>query len=156
VGFLSWLEATGLAEWVRTSTAGYPMMITCHAIGMGIMVGLSVMLDLRLLGAFAGIPVAALHRLLGIAWIGFGINFLSGVALFSSQATAYIVNVVFMTKLALVFLGAIAAAILQPQLAAAGGWPAGVAPGGTRALAFLSIVFWLGAITLGRLTAYLS
>jgi hypothetical protein len=156
VGFLTWLEATGLAEWVRTSTAGYPMMITCHAIGMGIMVGLSVMLDFRLLGGFAGIPVAALHRLLGIAWIGFGINFLSGVALFSSQATAYIVNVVFMTKLALVFLGAIAAAILQPQLAHAGSWPGGRAPGGTRTLAFLSIVFWLGAIVLGRLTAYLS
>jgi hypothetical protein len=156
VGFLTWLEATGLAEWVRTSTAGYPMMITFHAIGMGIMVGLAVMLDLRLLGKFEGIPFAALHRLLGVAWIGFGINFLSGVALFSTQATAYIVNVVFMTKLALVFLGAIVAAILQPALAKAGDWQGGQAPGGIRLLAFLSILFWLGAITLGRLTAYLS
>lgn len=130
-------------------------MITLHAIGMAIMVGLSLILDVRLLGYFAGIPVAALHRLLGIAWIGFGINFLSGSALFTAQATAYIVDVVFMSKMVLVFLGAATAAILQPAVAKADSWPGGQTPGGTRAVATLGIVFWVGAIITGRLTAYL-
>lgn len=155
VGFLVWLEATGFADWVRMSTLGYPSMITLHAIGMAIMVGLSLILDLRLIGYFAGIPVAALHRLLGIAWIGFGINFLSGSALFSAQATSYIVDVVFMSKMALVFLGAATAAILQPAVVKADAWPGGRTPGGTRAVAFLGIIFWVGAIITGRLTAYL-
>jgi hypothetical protein len=130
-------------------------MITLHAIGMAVMVGLSLILDLRLLGYFAGIPVAALHRLLGLAWIGFGINFVSGSALFAAQATSYIVDVVFMSKIVLVFLGAVTAAIVQPAVAKADSWPGGAIPGSTRAVAALGIVFWVGAIITGRLTAYL-
>jgi hypothetical protein len=153
VGFLVWLEATGLAEWVRSSIPGYPSMIALHAIGMAIMVGLSLLIDLRVLGWFAGIPLNALQRFFGLAWLGFGINFLSGGALFSAQATSYIVDWVFMTKMALVFLGAITAAILQPAVAKAGS--GGQVSGGMKAVAALAIVFWLIAIIMGRLTAYL-
>jgi hypothetical protein len=156
VGFLIWLEATALADWVRMSSLGYPLMITCHAIGMAIMVGLALALDMRLLGRFQDIPYAALHRFLGLAWIGFGINFLSGAALFAAQATSYITDAVFMSKLALVVAGAITAALLQTTVGRdSGGWSAGSVPGNVRLLAILSIVFWVGAIILGRLTAYL-
>jgi hypothetical protein len=153
VGFLTWLEATGLAEWVRSSLMGYPSMIALHALGMAIMVGLSLLLDMRLLGWFSGIPLAALQRFFGLAWIGFGINFLSGSALFSAQATSYIVDWVFMTKMGLVLLGAITAGILQPAVVKAG--PAMQVSSGMRALAGLAIVIWITAIIMGRLTAYL-
>ena len=149
MGFLTWLEATGLAEWVRSSTAGYPSMIALHALGMAVMVGLSLVIDLRVLGWFAGIPLAALQRFFRLAWIGFGINFLSGSALFSAQATSYIVDWVFMTKMLLVLLGGITAAILQPAVVK------GEISGGTKAVAALAIVFWVAAIIMGRLTAYL-
>lgn len=137
------------------SVPGYPSMITAHAVGMAVMVGLSLLLDLRLLGWFSGIPLSALHRLLKVAWLGFAVNFLSGTALFAAQATTYIVDVVFMSKLALVFLGAITAAILQPQIANAGAWSGGQTPSNTKLVAAVSLVFWIGAIILGRLTAYL-
>jgi hypothetical protein len=153
VGFLVWLEATGLAEWVRSSIPGYPSMIALHALGMAIMVGLSLLIDMRVLGWFSGIPLNALQRFFGLAWIGFGINFLSGGALFTAQATSYITDWVFMTKMALVFLGAITAAILQPAVAKAG--PGTQVSGGTKAVAAVAIVFWLVAIIMGRLTAYL-
>jgi hypothetical protein len=137
------------------STPGYPSMIAAHAIGMAIMVGLSLVLDMRLLGWFAEIPLAGLHRLLGLAWLGFGINFLSGAALFSAQATTYVVDPVFMTKIVLVLLGAMTAAMLQPAIAKAGSWTSGQPPASTKAIAAISIVVWLGAIITGRLTAYL-
>jgi hypothetical protein len=157
VGFLVWLEATGLAEWARSSTEGYPSMITLHAFGMAIMVGLSLVLDLRLLGKFVGIPYAGLQRFFGLAWVGFLINTLSGTALFSMQATMYIVDWVFMTKMACVFLGAITTAILQTRVASdSAKWPSETPPGGVKAVAALGIVFWLVAIILGRLTAYLA
>jgi hypothetical protein len=153
VGFLAWLEATGLAEWVRSSTAGYPSMIALHALGMAVMVGLSLLLDLRVLGWFAGIPLQALRRFFGLAWIGFGINFISGSALFSAQATSYIVDWVFMTKMTLVLLGAITAGVLQPAVAKLG--PGEPVSGGTKAVAGVAVVFWVVAIVMGRLTAYL-
>lgn len=152
-GFLATLEASGLGECVRSSTPGYPSMIALHAIGMAIMVGLSLVIDLRVLGWFAGIPLPALQRFFKLAWIGFGINFLSGSALFSAQAVSYMVDWVFLTKMGLVLLGAITAGILQPAVASAG--PDGALSGGTKAIAALAIVFWISAIIMGRLTAYL-
>jgi hypothetical protein len=137
------------------SVPGYPSMIALHAIGMAVMVGLSLVIDLRLLGWFAGIPVPALTRFFGLAWLGFGVNTLSGSALFSAQATSYIVDPIFMTKIVLVFVGAITAAILQPAVAKSAAWPGGQVPAGIKAIAAIAIVVWLGAIVTGRLTAYL-
>jgi hypothetical protein len=155
VSFFIWLEATGLAEWVRASPAGYPIMITCHAIGMSIMVGLSLMLDARLLGKFANIPYSSIQRFLGVAWIGFGINFISGAALFTTQASQYVVHTIFVVKMTLVVLGAITAAMLQTKLGRdASKWDAVAVPANVRLIAILSIVFWVTAIVSGRLTAY--
>jgi len=156
VGFLIWLEASPLADWVRMSTPGYPIMITLHAIGMGVMVGIALMLDGRLLGKFAGIPYQSLQRFLGIGWIGLGINTVSGACLFAAQATQYIVDPVYMTKMALVLAGAITAAMLQTSLGRdAASWGTGLPPTGVRVVAVLSIIFWVTAIVTGRLTAYL-
>jgi hypothetical protein len=153
---LIWLEATGLADWVRSSNLGYPMMITLHAFGMAIMVGLSLALDLRLVGRFAGIPYSALQRFLGVAWIGFGINFVSGSCLFAAQATTYITDWTFMSKMGFVVLGAITAAILQTNVNRdSASWNPEKPPSRVRTIAIIGIVFWLLAITLGRLTAYL-
>ena len=153
MGFLTWLEATGLADWVRSSTPGYPSMIALHALGMAIMVGLSLLIDLRVIGWFAAIPLQGLQRFFRLAWIGFGINFLSGSALFSAQATSYIVDWVFMTKMTLVLVGAITAGILQPAVVKAA--PGGEVTGGTKVVAAFAIVVWIVAIVMGRLTAYL-
>ena len=152
--FLAWLEATQFpAEWVRSSTEGYPTMIALHALGMAIMVGLSLLLDMRILGWFGGIPLPALRKFFALAWLGFGINFFSGSFLFSAQATMYIVDWVFMTKMTLVLLGAGTAGMLQPAVAKLG--PGGQLSGGTKAIAGAAIVIWLVAIVMGRLTAYL-
>jgi hypothetical protein len=156
VGFLIWLEATGLADWVRSSSIGYPIMITLHAFGMAIMVGLSLALDLRLIGWFGGIPYSALQRFLGVAWIGFGINTLSGSCLFAAQATTYITDWTFMSKMGFVVLGAISASVLQTNVNRdSARWDAKEPPSRVKTIAIVGIVFWLAAITLGRLTAYL-
>jgi hypothetical protein len=155
VSFLTWLEATGLAEWVRTSFAGYPIMITCHAIGMSIMVGLSLVLDARLLGALPAVPFSSIQRFLGVAWIGFGINFISGAALFTTKAPEYAVHTIFVVKMSLVILGAISAAMLLTALGRdSAKWSTGAVPANVRVVAVLSIVFWVTAIVTGRLTAY--
>ena len=137
------------------SSIGYPTVITLHAIGMAIMVGLCVIVDLRLLGKFEGVPYEALQRLLPVAWVGFLINTLSGSGLFVAQATMFATDVMFLAKIALVFAGAATAGILQPQLAQAATWPGGEPPKSVRRVAALGLTFWLCAIITGRLTAYI-
>ena len=155
MSFLISLEESAFGVWVSTSLVGYPLMITLHAIGMAVMVGLSVALDLRLLGWFPGIPYAAINRFLAIAWVGFTINLLSGTALFCMQASSYVQDGTFLLKMLFVLLGAVTAAFLQSSLNRnSGSWGA-AAPGGVRLLAVASILFWTGGMVTGRLIAYL-
>lgn len=155
MNFLTSLEESAFGVWVSTSLIGYPLMITLHAIGMAIMVGLSVALDMRLLGWFPGIPYTAINRFLALAWIGFTINLLSGTALFCMQAASYVQDGTFLLKMLFVTLGVIVAAFLQGALNRnSASWGA-AAPGSIKFLAIISILFWVAAMVTGRLIAYL-
>ena len=152
-----WMEQTSFALWVGESLWSYPILIGAHAVGLAIVVGTLTMVDLRLLNRFPGIPYDALKSLIRLAWAGFVINGLSGAALFTSQATTFATNRPFLIKIALIFVAAISTAIIQQKLRDSGdSWNDGTIPGSVKGLAALSIVCWLGAITAGRLTAYIA
>lgn len=153
-----WIEETSLADYVRVSAYGYPAMITLHSLGLAIMVGLSVVLSLRVLGLFRGLPFSALQNLLRIAWVGFIVNSLSGSALFASQATTYVTDFEFLAKMTFVVLGAIFVGLLQGSITAnvrAGVTTASASSPAVKLFAVGSILAWLGATITGRLIAYL-
>ena len=154
---MEWLESTALAEWVRTSLVGYPLVLTEHSIGMAIMVGLAAVVDLRLVGWFERIPYASLDDVLRVAWYGLAANVITGIALFTSQAVAYSTNPTYLVKMLLVLCGAILAAYTQPILRRhAAGWVSGVPiPGRIKTLALVSLAIWLAAIVTGRFVAYI-
>jgi hypothetical protein len=145
---------------------------------MGIMTGMSWFICMRILGRFRVIPLSALKPLFWVAWFGFGINFLSGGALFTSQAASnYIHNVPYLTKMFFVVVGAISVGYLQTGMARIGEQVASVGaarvgymsgsvgeqlssdvaiPLSIRVMAGLTIFFWFAAIVTGRLIAYLT
>ena len=154
---MEWLESTALAEWVRTSLVGYPLVLTLHSVGMAIIVGLATVVDLRLIGRFERIPLGALDKLLRLAWYGFAVNLVTGAMIFTSQAVFYTTSPVFIIKILMVIGGVSIAAYMQPILrreAAGWGETAGV-PQGMRTLAIISLVMWSITIITGRFTAYL-
>jgi hypothetical protein len=151
VAFLEWLEATSLAEWARVSISGYPISITAHSIGLAVMVGPVLILDLRLLGWFKSIPYESLSRILAVAWIGFAINFLSGAVLFSMQAVSYVTNYPFLVKLALVLLGAVSAAQQQSVIARdSKTWETTGVPKSEPVLIILGVLVVLGVLLYGQ------
>lgn len=153
---MNWLEASGFGEWVLGSYVGYPLMIASHAVGMAIMVGIALALEMRLLGWFRGIPYAALNRFLGIAWAGFALNFLSGTGLFATQATTYVTDITFLLKMGFVISGMALTGVMQSAINRnSSGWSATAAPGNIRMVAIASIVCWVGGAVTGRLIAYL-
>ena len=117
---------------------------------------LMAMLNMRLLGAFAGIPYSSIYRLLVIAWIGFVVNFLSGSALFTANATTFATQPMFLFKAALIVIGAATAAYLQSRLKSESeSWQQGSAvPGAVKGVASAAIAVWVVAIIAGRMTAY--
>lgn len=157
MGLITWIDNTWLAEMVRVSAYGYPAMITLHSLGLAIMVGLSVVLSLRVLGAFSAIPFSSLYRLLQVAWVGFIINFISGGSLFAANATGLITHQVFLVKMSMVILGAIFVAIMQSMIKTAMATGQGEAAAGTnlKVMAWLTIVAWTIAMVTGRMIAYL-
>jgi len=155
-GMLERLETSGLATWVAESLYGYPIVLGLHAIGLAIVVGLWIFIDLRLLSFLGDIRLSSLLGPMKLAWIGFAVNALSGFALFSSQATYIIYSTPFLIKIGLVVLGAILAFHIQRQAKKnVDDWEASSVPASIKAAAAISLLCWMGAIIAGRLIAYL-
>ena len=102
-----WLESSALAIWVGESLWGYPIMLGLHAIGLAIVVGIFVMLDLRMLRVIRGVSFNAFLSLFRLAWIGLIVNTLSGSSLFTSQATTFVESAPFLIKISSVIAGGI-------------------------------------------------
>ncbi len=99
---LAWLEQTDLSIWMRESDWGFPIMLCFHAVGMGLVVGISFMFSARVLGYARDFPLAAFERLFGIAWLGFAMNAVSGVLLFIGEPRRLLLTPAFLIKLALI------------------------------------------------------
>jgi hypothetical protein len=156
MGFLKWLESTGIGEWIRTDPFGFPLVLCAHSIGLAGVVGIVYMLCFRVLGYSKGIPIAVFGRIFSIAWAAFILNAISGVLLFTGGATHLISNWTFWLKLILIAAGGMSLWALWNALM--GGpertTPQGVVTPRRKALAVVCLVFWTGAIVSGRYIAF--
>jgi hypothetical protein len=164
---LTWLEQTDFSTWLRESDWGYPNVLCVHAIGMGMVVGISFMYSARILGYAKAFPLAAFDRLFGLAWIGFAMNAVSGVLLFIgeprrlAQTPAFWIKMVFIVFAGL-SLWALAKALHGEADNGAAGLPGpdgtlaaeGAVAANAKVAAIMSVVFWLAAITAGRIIGY--
>lgn len=156
MGFLEWLQGTGLAIFVAETLWAYPLFETLHSIGMAMLVGVLGLINLRVLGYRPELPILGTRDLLPLAWIGFTINLISGLALFTSDAVYFFESYTFRIKIVLVILGGINAALLGSKVFKASAEAVDSAASSTAArwIAGSSLVFWIGAILSGRLIAY--
>jgi hypothetical protein len=155
--WLAALEAGALAQGLRYSTWAYPLVNAGHLLGVALLVGGIVPLDLRLLGLWRGVPLAPLWRVLTrTAAAGLALAAACGALLFLARATQYAQAPLFLAKMALVAAGA-GNALLLHRLARPGGWLVDDAPvpRSVRVAGGVSLAAWLGALVLGRLVGYL-
>jgi len=154
---LAWIEGTAFSTWTRESPSlwAYPAILTLHTFGLGVVVGLSAVIDLRLLDRGRRIPLSSLLAFFPLIAAAFALNAATGIALFMSAATTKGVQPVFYLKLTLIGF-ALWDTVLARRLI-----HDGVARGDVvdrsraRLIASTSLVLWAGAITTGRLMAYL-
>jgi hypothetical protein len=157
-GLTAWLEGSAMAVWTRESTSiwAYPTVLTLHTVGLGVLVGANAVIDFTLLGCAPRLPMPSLAPLYRFMWGGFAINAVTGVMLFASDATAKARQPVFYLKLTLIGLALVVTAVIRRTVErgpALRGADAGTGQG--RRLAALSLLLWAGAVTAGRLMAYL-
>lgn len=155
--FLADLEASPLSEWLSLSMLGFPTLIALHSVGMAVVVGLTLTLTLRLHGILPDIREHDLPRLLTIAVWGFSLNFVTGLALFITRGSEYIVSYIFLLKMLLVLVSAGIVFWLRRRLALnARPTQIPMMDRTAKSMALVATVLWFGAVVAGRLIAYLS
>ena len=148
-----------LVEWVATwpgavllqrSGTAYLLVNAAHILGVGLLVGAILPLDLRLLGCFRRVPLSVVGPFLSrAAATGLVLAITTGLWLFTVKPAEYLTNEAFLWKLALLaaallniavqhLSGAFARALVDEPRA------------GVRLIALCSAVLWLSVLVAGR------
>jgi len=146
------MQDTGFkgVAWLASNAWAYPALEVLHITGIALLLGSLVVVEVRVWGGAADVPLPALARLgLPIALLGFALIACSGLGLFAAQPQEMLANRAFVIKMGLVMLAGLNAAAFHARgsLQRLDGF--------ARAQTVLSLGLWLGAIICGRWIAYL-
>ena len=134
---------------IKTSPWAYPALEVVHIIGIALLLGNLVLLELRVFGRGALLPVRELARLsLRLAATGFAMAATSGLLMFSTQPDELLANRAFTLKMLLLLVAGCNAAWFHAR------GSLDKLDGTARAQMLISTVIWLGVLTCGRWIAY--
>jgi len=154
---LTWITTTWLSELVLSKAWIFPALETAHFIGLTLLMGALLLIDLRLLGFQRYIPPMATHDLLPFVFIGFGINIVSGVLFFFGDPERYGVNLPFQIKMVMVLLAGLNALWFKYRIdPVMPSWDKESAiPFEAKFVGAASLVLWFSVLFLGRMIPYI-
>ena len=144
----SWARYNDQRPWV------WPTAETLHFIGLSILLGVVLTVNLRMLGVGKRLSFAALYQLLPLGMAGFTIMVATGMMFLVATPQQY-TGWLFFSKMILVVLGAIN--ILYFMMFD-GAWTVDEgsdAPAAAKAVAVSAIVIWIAVLACGRLLPFL-
>jgi hypothetical protein len=150
----SWLTSGVIADFVHAHSWVWPACETVHFLGLSLIVGVLLTINLRLLGAMRAVPFAAVHRLLPWGLLGLAINVLTGMVFFIAQSDEYIHNGAFWIKtvfLVLTGFNFLYLTVYDKIWTLDAGSDARLAD---KAMAVCSLVGWFGVIYGGRVLPF--
>jgi hypothetical protein len=153
-----WLEKTPAAVAMRESMWVFDYVETIHTLGIILVAGTIMLVDLRLLGmGLRREPVShVISRIVPWTLSGFCLMFLTGAWLFSGEASKLYHSPAFRIKLVLLALAGLNALIFHltvyRESADWDGIP--VLPARARLAGVVSLLLWIGIIAAGRSIAY--
>jgi hypothetical protein len=145
--------ARSLAAYVGAHVWVWPLCETLHFVGLCLLLGVVLTVDLRMLGVGKSLSFAALYQLLPLGMLGFTINLVTGMIFFVATPDQY-TGFLFFLKMILVVLGAVNVLYFmlfdEP-------WTVGEgddAPMSTKVIAASAIAIWIGVLCCGRLLPF--
>jgi len=150
------IESSGFSQWVKQSGSlwAFPGILLAHTYGMAVLVGIIAGIDLRILGLMPAVPLAPLRRLMPLVWVAFWVNAVTGTMLLAADATSKMRNLDFGIKMAFIVLAVVTQRVIQKRVFGDPDLDRQPFSSNAKMLAVASLVCWLGAITAGRLLAY--
>ena len=157
-GFLQSLAASALATRIRESLLLFPMLESFHVVGLGLVFGTILIIDLRLLGwASTQRPFERLASdILKWTWAAFALTALTGSLMFLTNAPVYFHNSYFRIKMLLLLLAGVNMFVFERTARRTiHTWDKSPsAPPAGRRVAALSLVMWIAIIVMGRLIGF--
>jgi len=156
---LAWLEASALGHAVRSSGIwSYAILNLVHIVGVATLFGAILILDLRLLGLWQRIPIAAVAApAVPLAAGGFATAAATGIAMLTTNATDYVGNPFLLIKFPAIALGLVNVLVLRTLPA----WrhaltraPQGRERGQLAIAGAASLTCWSAALAAGRMIGY--
>jgi len=139
---------------VRESRLVYPIVLSTHLACIAIFGGLILITNLRLLGwALNDIPADDMIRSLR-PWkqFGFAVMVTCGILLGASKASEYLPNPFFQLKMALLLALSLHGLYFRRSVYRPMAGP--IQPAPARAAAVMSLILWVGVVSMGRWIAY--
>jgi hypothetical protein len=154
--FLEFLENMAFSQRVKNAPTiwAFPTILIVHTLGMSMVAGVSAMISFVVLGFWPAVPIKPFERAFPVLWWGFGINAVSGTMMLVADATTKLTTVDFYLKMAFVFAGLYVLIRMRRQIFDDPQLDKAPVTGSAKVLAWASLACWFGAITAGRLLAY--
>jgi len=154
--FLVFLENMSFSQWVKNAPTiwAFPTILIVHTLGMSIVAGVSAIISLVVLGLWPAVPIKPFEHAFPLLWWGFGINAVTGTMMLVADATTKLTTPDFYLKMAFVFAGLFVLIRMRRQIFEDPKLDQAPVKGNAKVLAWASLVCWFGAITTGRLLAY--
>ncbi len=153
-GMIDVIQASALAEWMRTSVKAMPIVNALHVLAATTVFGTILVVDLRLLGfpdtrrPFTRIS----DEMLRLTWAAFALALLTGALMFAANAQTYVGNTAFQLKMLALIGGGVNMAIFQRiTFRGVGAWDHSARPPlAGRIAGAASILIWISVIFLAR------
>ncbi len=144
-----------MAALMRTSW-GWPIAESIHFVGLTLLFGSIAAWDLRLVGMAKHVPIAAFHRLIPFAILGFMINAGSGSFFLMTEPDQYVYNPAFQLKMLCVVLAGINVGLFYLTMFRRVNrlGPGVQGPVLARLNGLVSLVLWITVIICGRMITF--
>lgn len=153
-GLIASLESSAIATGIRNSLYLFPLIESVHVIGVTMVFGTIVVIDLRLLGvASTARPFTAVASdVFKWTWMAFAVTATTGALMFVTNASTYYQSEYFRAKMLLLALSGINMLVFElTARRSIHAWDRnGAAPASGRTVAALSLVIWIAVIVTGR------
>lgn len=152
-----WVDRTPLSHLLRQSNWAFPVLDIIHTLGIVLVAGAIMLVDLRLLGAgLRGVAVSDLvGRIVPATLAGFGLMLITGALLFASEAVKMYHSPAFRIKMLLLAAAGLNALIFHRTVYRdVARWDPARAPARARLAGLLSLALWIAIIAAGRAIAY--
>ena len=140
---------------VTDAPYGWPALEALHFVGLTLLIGVILLIDLRMLGVMKEASFPSLHRLLPWAILGFGVNTMTGMIFFVTAPAQYAHNISFIWKIGLLVVAAVNAFYFTLFDEAWVLKPGDEAPFAAKFAAISAIVLWVGVLYFGSMLPFL-